>query len=70
MTQTERILEALRKGPLTNADIVRAMNIFNSTGRISDLRKQGYRIEARKVRGGLWEYKLMPDQGELFEGRK
>lgn len=61
-TQNYRIYERLLQGPVTNAEIVRDMNIFNSTGRVSDirLRLKPYcmDIEARRVDGSLFRYDL------------
>jgi hypothetical protein len=61
-TQNHRLYERLLQGPVTNAEIVREMNVFNSTGRCSDLRQalKPYLIsvEARKINKGLWEYRL------------
>lgn len=57
-TQNWRLLERLKMGPLTNTQIVRDMNIYNSTGRTSDLRAKGFNVEGRQIRDGLWEYEL------------
>jgi hypothetical protein len=54
--QCRLILERLRQGPATNAELVGiAMNL---TGRISDLRGAGYVIVGKRIEGGLWEYRL------------
>ena len=61
-SQSYRIYCRLLTGPVTNSDIVRDMNIFNSTGRISDIRKalkpHLMDIEAKRVRDGLFVYNL------------
>ena len=63
MKQTERLLNALKTKPMTNTEIIDYLRIFNYTGRISDLRKQGYTIVAKKLQKGLWQYKL-EEEGE------
>jgi len=61
-TQNERLYRRLLEGPVTNAEIVREMNILNSTGRISDVREalKPYLmdVEARRIAKGLWQYRL------------
>ncbi|MFH2077060.1 MAG: hypothetical protein ABIJ57_17255 [Pseudomonadota bacterium] len=37
-TQNERLYRRLLEGPVANIEIVREMNILNSTGRISEVR--------------------------------
>jgi hypothetical protein len=61
-TQNYRLYERLLQGEVTNAEIVREMNIFNSTGRADDVRKalKPYLmdIEAKRIERGLWSYRL------------
>jgi len=61
-SQSYQIYERLLMGPLTNAEIVRGIGAFNSTGRISDIRKalKPYLmdIEATRVKRGLYSYEL------------
>jgi len=61
-SQTCRLYERLLEGAVTNAEIVRAMGIFNSTGRVSDLRERLrpflMDVYSRPVKVGLWEYQL------------
>ena len=61
-TQNERLYRRLLEGPVTNAEIIREMGIFNSTGRSSDVRKalKPYLmdVEARRIYKGLWQYRL------------
>lgn len=63
-TQNWRLYERLTDGPVTNAEIVRKMGIFNSTGRISDLRRRlqsmGLDVDGRAIdrESGLWEYRI------------
>jgi hypothetical protein len=39
-SQNFQLYSELLKGPVTNEHIVRRMGIFNSTGRVSDIRKK------------------------------
>ena len=61
-SQSYRIYEQLLRGELTNVEIVRGMGVYNSTGRISDIRKvlKPYLldIEATRVNKGLFKYTL------------
>jgi hypothetical protein len=61
-TQSYLLYERLLRGEVTNAEIVRQMGIFNSTGRISDIRAaiKPYLldIEASRINKGLFSYKL------------
>jgi hypothetical protein len=61
-TQCHRLYERLLEGPITNAEIVRGLGIFNSTGRISDIRAalKPYCVDvvARRIQRGLFEYRL------------
>ena len=61
-TQSYLLYERLLAGEVTNSEIVRQMNIFNSTGRISDIRQaiKPYLmdIEATRINKGLYTYKL------------
>lgn len=61
-SQTARIYRRLLLCPVTNREIVVTMQIFNSTGRVSDLRLVlhpfGVTVNARKLKKGLWEYYL------------
>jgi len=56
------IYSRLLEGELTNAEIVRGIGCFNSTGRVSDLRAKLkpylVEIEARQVKKGLFSYRL------------
>ena len=56
-SQTERIVTRLRKGPAYNFEL--AEIAIKYTGRISDLRKLGYKITCRRGEiGGITEYDL------------
>lgn len=61
-SQSYRIFERLLQGPVSNSEIVRDMGVFNSTGRISDIRKalkpHLMNVEAKRIRDGLFVYEL------------
>lgn len=61
-TQNYNLYERLLRGEVTNAEIVRQMGIFNSTGRISDIRAalkpHLMDIEASRIKKGLFKYEL------------
>ena len=61
-TQKWLIYEQLTKGPITNAEIIRELGIFNSTGRCSEIRayvqQYGIDLVARPLGGGQWQYNL------------
>ena len=54
--QCMAILERLQRGPATNAEL--AALALKYTSRISDLRKNGYRITAHRGEGGTVTYQL------------
>lgn len=64
-SQNFRVYERLLIGPVSNVEIVKGMEIFNSTGRASDIRKalKPYLmdVEAKPdpMRTGVWVYKLV-----------
>jgi len=61
-TQSYQLYERLLAGEVTNSEIVRQMGIFNSTGRISDIRAKLkpylMDIEASRIDKGLFKYTL------------
>ncbi len=65
--QCRKLLDAFLSAPnneLWNYEIVRNLYILNHTGRISDLRKAGYKIEEVKKEGGCRLYQLiLPGKG-------
>ena len=59
MTQTERLVEYLRHHPgASSLDIIQACQIVNTTGRISDARQAGHRIDAVRDDRGVWRFYL------------
>ena len=68
MTQNEKILNHLRLyGAITSMEAFRTYNITRLSGRIHELREQGYRIttERRKAKNGAIyaAYKLQEGEG-------
>jgi hypothetical protein len=61
-SQNDRLYRRLLLGPATNAEVVREMGIFNSTGRCADIRRalrpHLMDVAAREIGGGLWEYRI------------
>jgi len=54
----QRVLDRLRQGPATTLELV-AVGGIRATGRVSDLRKAGFTINAEHVKDGLWRYRLV-----------
>lgn len=56
--QTDAIVERLRRGPATNAEL--AAIALKYTSRVSDARARGYDIRATQVEGarGTFQYEL------------
>ena len=69
-TQTQRLLVWLRQNPGSSSlDITLALKIVNTTGRISDLRASGLRIDCREDKSGVARYYVIepePVQVALF----
>lgn len=61
-TQSWRLYDRLKDGPVTNIEITRDMHIMNSTGRASDVRdfleKEGYQLIAKSMGNGIYEYRI------------
>lgn len=49
MTQTERLLAALKTGPITKVQSLRELGILNTGGRIQDLRDAGHNIKTDMI---------------------
>lgn len=64
-SQNFRVYERLLCGPVSNVEIVKGMEIFNSTGRASDIRRalKPYLMDVEATpdpgRTGVWVYKLV-----------
>jgi hypothetical protein len=52
MNQSERLLEALRKGPITPLDAWRYLGIYRLGARIFDLKRQGHPIVTELLKVG------------------
>lgn len=66
MTQTNRLLEYLRDNPgCSSLDIIRDLAILNTTGRISDLRKEGHTIDCWRGRDGVFRFRLVEQPVQL-----
>lgn len=71
-TQAARILDHLRSHPgACSWELTRDLHVVNTTGRISDLRRIGHRIECRRDDQGVDRYYLIEPQrvttGEQIE---
>ena len=61
--QVYRLLNRLLQGTVTSAEIIKEMDIFNYTGRLSDIRKKGFQVKAQRIEGSLFEYRLLSPSG-------
>ena len=60
MAQCQEIIEYLdQNGSITPAEAFVELNIYRLAARISDLRKQGYKIETEIVSTRNWKGKLV-----------
>lgn len=57
--QQLRLLDRLRKGPMTNVEAVVELRVMNTTARISELRQAGYDVKATRGAEGVWVYTLV-----------
>lgn len=61
-SQNYRLYERLKDGPVTNAEIVQDHGIYNSTGRVSEIREFltpfGIKLHCERLHKGLFEYRL------------
>lgn len=57
--QCVRLLDALKRGPVTNVEMVTELRCLNATARCSELRQAGYDIRAERTKEpGIWRYTL------------
>lgn len=56
-SKKDRVLARLQRGPATNVELVKIGGI-RATGRITELRAEGYVITAAFVKAGIWRYTL------------
>lgn len=67
VSQCDRILEALREGPVTTAFFLDTYpRIANYKGRIHDLRKRGCVIKSTRLSESMWEYELLSEPGSVI----
>lgn len=59
VTQKARLLRALQAEDLSSLEIVTRLGIINTTGRISDLRADGHRIDCYRDPRGVERYRLV-----------
>jgi hypothetical protein len=60
VTQSERLLAFLRLNPgASSLEITVALRLVNVTGRISDLRAEGYVIDAWRATDRVWRYRVV-----------
>lgn len=50
MSQTQTILDMLRRGPVTPIDALQEARCFRLAARIAELRQQGHQIETETVK--------------------
>jgi hypothetical protein len=55
--QNAAILDRLRRGPATNAEL--ASISLKYTSRLSDLRSAGFDVRSERVDGGTWIYRVV-----------
>lgn len=66
MTQADRLFAYLLRHPgASSLDIIRDLAIVNTTGRISDLRARGYRVDADRDKDGIFRYRLVLRPSQL-----
>ncbi len=60
-SQNYRLLERLRIGPVSNAEIVHKLRMLKYTGRLSEIRRKGFNVLATKVadKRGVFIYQLV-----------
>lgn len=63
-TQAVRMIRGLKQAGvkgMTSRDFI-DMGIFKYSSRIAELRRDGWNIQASHVKGGLWQYNLIPER--------
>jgi hypothetical protein len=60
MTQTEKLLRLLRtERSVSSLEVTLRAGIVNVTGRVSDLRKEGYDVQVHRDETGVFRYRLI-----------
>jgi hypothetical protein len=66
MTQTERLVKWLRANPGSSSlEITKALSLVNVTGRVSDARKDGHRIDCVRISGTARYFLREPEPEQL-----
>lgn len=60
MSQRDRVLTMLQRGPCTTGDFLRAY-VPRFSARIQELRAEGFEIETGRVRDGEYRYRLVDE---------
>lgn len=69
MTQTQRLLAYLRANPgASSLEVTLATRIINVTGRVSDLRAEGYIVACERDKAGVARYRLIEQPVQLVVG--
>ena len=58
LSQKSQVLAMLKAGPVTTHKFLEEY-LYEFRSRITELRQEGHRIEAERIKQGLWEYKLV-----------
>lgn len=65
MTQVDRLLELLSERDMTSLELTLAGVGVNVTGRVSDARARGHRIDVYRDDRGRFRYRLVTDPVQL-----
>ena len=71
MSQADRLLRYLMANPgASSLEVTMACSIVNVTGRVSDLRAAGHRIEAKRDSRGVYRYRVVRPVQLTLGGRE
>jgi hypothetical protein len=62
--QSQRLLDRLQAGPITNFEMRDQLRLLSYTRRLSDLREQGIRIKKEYIKDGVFKYSLEEEDGK------
>lgn len=66
MTQAQAILHLLSDHRWhSSRELYQASGSFRYGARIDDLRKKGHVIESKAISVSMWEYRLIPKEGQV-----
>ncbi len=58
-THKEKVLHALKTHKtVSNTYFNEVLHIYRYSARVDDLRNEGYEIESKHIKGGVWEFTL------------